>query len=158
VLPYAPKNVGSGVSDYHCRRWGGGWPLDFGAPRYACPMTLLLRKDPSGQQGQQPSDAVHWAARLLLDEALEDRARGGERFEGMVRFVADNSQHMFASYATSDEPVNVAKLGEPDGGGGWTISGSGRVAVPTDGHYGFSLYGAAPGVRVAWAAASLARA
>jgi hypothetical protein len=52
--------------------------------------------------------------------------------------------------------VNCGKLGPIDDFGGWTIQGRSQIHVQGEGCYGLALYGFAPGLRVAWAAASLA--
>jgi hypothetical protein len=40
--------------------------------------------------------------------------------------------------------------------GHFLVQGSATIRCPTDGHYGFGLYGYAPGLRLVWAAVSQA--
>jgi hypothetical protein len=51
--------------------------------------------------------------------------------------------------------VDVNRLGKPDTDGGWTVYGRANLYTPGEGYFGLALYGFAPGMRVAWLAASL---
>lgn len=150
LLPVAPKLFVSGVGGFHHRAWGAGYPLDFRVPRMVCPLTMYCVKE---------LHAAHWAARLVVDESiLPQVADGSIRLEGMLRFAADSGQagtHQ-AAYSPETKPILLAELGAPDEDGGWTVRGHGNVTIPLEGHYGYALYGMAPGVRVVWAACTLA--
>ena len=150
LLPVAPELFKrSGVGGYMKRSWGAGWPLDSIAPRVVAPLTLFC--NPAHRN-------IHWKARLVCDASVLAKVEAGERFEGMLRLTADRGQAtpFYAGFSPDpNEPVvDIRKLGKPDADGGWTVGGSGVASIPQEGHYGFALYGAAPGLRVAWVAAS----
>ena len=159
VLPCDPTLFTSGVGGYARRAWGAGWPLDYATPRTCCPVTIYVRKPGHPDARVQDRPTLTWRARLVAAPAVEERMRAGERFEGMIRFVADGGQPFpaFATYASDEKPILLAQIDKPGEDGEWIIGGSGQVNVPQDGHYGFGLYGCAPGFRVAWVAASLSR-
>jgi hypothetical protein len=149
VLPVVPEFFQhSGVGGYARRAWGAGWPLDSGYPKLVAPLTLYCMKTTKG---------IHWAIRLVTDSELAVRARSGESFAGVLRFSADRSQHtpFYAGITDDSKPRLVNDLGPPDAHDGWTILGSGNIMVPQEGHYGFGVYAMAPGLRVAWVAASV---
>jgi hypothetical protein len=141
----------SGIGGYMRRGWGSGWPLDHGTPRLFCPLTLWLT--PAHR-------LVHWAARIVPDprrlaEAME---KGLPDLLGFLRLAADSTQstaHQAAVGAVA-QPIDARQLGKADKHGGWTVGGDTRITPASEGHYGFSLYGTLPGVRIAWAAISAA--
>jgi hypothetical protein len=94
----------------------------------------------------------------MPDPRFEQDAAEGKVFtEGALRVVGDTGQ-AYAHKTTvtpSGPPVDVRALGRTDAHGGWTVEGDGLIHPPMEGHYGFSLYGQMPGVRVVWAALSL---
>lgn len=150
TLPVVPDMFKwSGVGGWAKRAWGAGIPLDSHAPRLVGPLTLFCIPDVRG---------LTWAARLVPD-VREDGGRvdKGRKPEGMVRFSADSGQRVpiQSAYNEVDErAVLVRDFAEPDAHGGWTVGGAGHVSIGTEGHYGYALYATAPGLRVAWVAAS----
>jgi hypothetical protein len=125
----------SGVGGFAFRAWGAGWPLDTHAPKMVCPLTMFCTKD----------------------YPILQKVREGDHFEGMLRLSADSGQHhpYQAGLVAVETPIDLRKLGQADARGGWDISGICQISAVGEGHYGFALYGAAPGLRVAWAAISL---
>ncbi len=148
VLPCVPEMFhASGVGGYAKRAWGAGWPLDSAVPRLIAPLTLFCDRSMKG---------IHWAIRLVTSPEYAERVRGGDRFSGMIRFAADRSQQTpFFTGVSGEKGVLAEEIGPPDEQNGWTLQSSGVVNVPQNGHYGFGVYGTAPGLRVAWVAASL---
>lgn len=150
LLPCDPELFKrSGVGGYMRRGWGAGWPLDHGAARLVCPLTLWM--GPSHR-------IVHWCARLEPDpkRAAEAREKGLGDLQGFLRLAADSTQstaHQAAVGAVA-QPVDGRQLGRADARGGWTVGGETRVTPSGEGHFGFALYGMLPGIRVAWAALS----
>lgn len=142
VLPQLAKL--SGVGGYAKREWGAGFPLDFAIPKMCCPLTMFCTRDYHN---------VTWVARLSREPETPPRTV----FDGTIRMSADSGQASpFNIGLTTDEkPHAMRELGKSDNKNGWTIKGRARIQVPQDGHYGFALYGAAPGLRVVWAAVSL---
>jgi hypothetical protein len=153
LLPVVPAYFrASGVGGYMRRGWGAGYPLSKDAPQMHCPLLVYL--DPSTAASgiyRATTSILHWRARLLPAEK-------GTKPSGMLRATADTGQataqnaHMAPA---SSAPTDLTKLGEPDERGGWTVGGEAQLNVPMKGHYGFGLYGVGPGLRVAWAAASV---
>lgn len=148
-LPTMPDHFRwAGCAGFAKRSWGAGLSLDARAPTQVAPLTLYMHPDVRG---------LSWAARLVPRPGA---ARGG-RAEGMVRFVSDSGQRtpMRAGYQEIGEKPILFRdfdLSSPDEHGGWTIRGAGLSSVGPEGFYGFSLYGMAPGLAVAWVAASVA--
>lgn len=142
LLPVIPSLfVHSGAAGFVKRSWGSGIPLDTPTPRFVAPLMMYLDPEYRG---------VHWKARLVPS---------GPGREGMIRFAADNSQRspLKAFYREENENALMTRnLGELDEYGGWTIGGEGLASFGTEGHYGFSLYGSAPGLRAVWVAATTA--
>ncbi len=142
-LPVQPELFKmSGVGGYMKREWGAGFPLDAIVPRMFCPLTMYCSKEFSH---------LHWAARLVASET-------GRKHQGTLRLTADSSQAspLYQSLTEGGPPVDCSKLGTPDARGGWVVRGTAELQVQQPGHYAFAIYGAAPGLRVAWAAISLA--
>ena len=99
---------------------------------------------------------VQWCARLVPDTRAIANAREGKPFDGMLRLVGDSAGHGHHASLTQDQkPVDMRALGALDARDGWTIRGAASLHPSVDGYYGFSLYGTAPGIRVAWAALSV---
>lgn len=147
LLPATPELFrASAVGGYFKRAWGGGWELPR-HPALICPMLLFVDRS---------HHELHWCARLVRDVGAE----GVGRFAGQVRMTPDTSQALAqrAGFMADDrEPaVDLAALGDEDDGRGWIVRGRARVFASTDGYLGLGLYGAGPGLRVAWVATSLA--
>ncbi len=148
--------VRSGIGGFCKRAWGAGWPLNYIAPRMCCPLTIFI---PAAIAADSPPRTLHWAIRLVPEVGHVAAAKEGARFtQGVIRIVADTSQAMArtSAIATQDPPHDGSKLGKLDEHGGWALMGCGRIHPQSDGYYGFGIYGTMPGVRVAWAALSLA--
>jgi hypothetical protein len=136
----------SGVGGYMRRGWGSGWPLDHHQPRMCCPLTMFL---------PMTHRHINWVVRLIPAPAHAEAAANGETFgEGQLRLVGDSAQsHATAiSVTPGDGGMDVRALGKTDAHGGWTYKGRALAHPAADTHYAFSLYGMAPGLRVAWAA------
>lgn len=147
VLPVAAELFHvSAVGGYFKRAWGAGWPLPK-HPGLSCPMLLFVT---------QRQTAVHWVARLVRDVESDERAN----FNGLVRLTPDSTQALAQRpgfVADDREPAfDLSTLGPEREDGGWLIRGRAKVFAPSDGYMGLALYGAGPGLRVAWAAVSLA--
>lgn len=144
LLPVVPEMLRmSGASGYAKRSWGAGIPLDASAPRFTAPLVLYC--DPAHR-------GLAWRARLVLDPSFPP----SQHHEGTLRFASDGGQRIpqKATYSELGEPTPIRSLGPADPHGGWTVGGEGQVSVASEGHYGFAMYGYAPGLRVAWVAAS----
>lgn len=139
----------SGVAGWMKRAWGSGYPIDTGIPQVHCPMTLFCTPD---------HQVISWVARLQVEPSLVGRLREGDHLLGQIRLTQDTGQHtpFHVGLTQNSNPVDATKLPAPDDDGGWFVNGTARLMAPQDGHYGFGLYGAMTGVRVAWAAVSLA--
>jgi len=138
----------SGVAGFAKRAWGAGWPLDTLHPTIVAPLTLYCPR---------AVRKVHWCARLVVDPDVAERLRQGEKLAGMIRFASDRGQQtpFYTGISSDQKPILAEELPPPDEGNGWILSGTGTVNVPQEGHYGFGLYGTAPGARVVWVAASM---
>lgn len=141
-----------GVSGYAKRAWGAGWPLDTIVPSLVCPLTLYVSFD-------APKN-VEWAARIMpSDEALDRMDRNQPPSNGHLRLAAGEMRGSLHRAVITDHEgknaVDVAKLGPPDEQGGWTVYGRAQIHANGEGCYALSLYGFAPGMRVAWLAATL---
>lgn len=148
LLPVVPALFKlSGVGGYAKREWGSGWPMDETVPRMHSPLTMYCTTELTN---------FHWAARLV---AAPEHGPGA-KFQGTLRFAADPGQPLAMKVGLTPDParpsIDVCKLGPPDVHNGWTIGGTATARVPGDGHYGFAIFGTAPGLRIAWAAISLA--
>jgi len=134
----------SGVGAYHRRAWGAGYPLSNATPRMNCPLTIFVVPE---------CHSLHWVARLVPDPHLAVDPTG------TLRIVIDSDQPggSLGGFSMVDPGVDCSKLGPPDNDGGWQIGGKACIYPSHAGHAGLALYGSAPGLRVAWAAVSLAR-
>jgi hypothetical protein len=145
VLPVLPELFKlSGVGGYSKRSWGAGLALDALAPQMVAPLSLYYTPQQRG---------LVWSARLVPD-AMRPVARP----TGRIRFAADSGQrtpHTASYQEKSEAELRPEKFGEPDAYGGWTVGGHGLVSGGSEGHYGFSLYATAPGLRVVWVAATM---
>lgn len=149
LLPVAPELFKlSGVGGYMKREWGAGFPLDFAVPRMSCPLMMLIPQD---------GKVLHWAVRLTPDDSTKERILKGDTFQGSLRLAADSGQANpnRAAIKALSSPINFQELGMPDADGGWTRISKYEVEVPNTNHYSFAIYGAAPGLRVSWAAISV---
>lgn len=151
LLPCDPELFKrSGIGGYMRRGWGSGWPLDHGAAKLFCPLSLWLT--PAHR-------IVHWCARIVPDPRRLEEAKtnGLPDLLGFLRLAADSTQstaHQAAVGAVAS-PIDARQLGKADKHGGWTVGGETRITPAVEGHFGFSLYGTLPGVRIAWAALSV---
>jgi hypothetical protein len=143
TLPVIPDLFrASGVGGYAKRSWGGGLPLDARVPTMVAPLTLYCTPEFRG---------LTWRARLVPEH--------DGPYDGMVRFASDSGQRspLRGSYSALDDRFTTLRdLPQADAEGGWVVGGEGVVGVGSEGHYGYSLYACAPGLRVVWVAASLA--
>jgi hypothetical protein len=141
----------SGVGGYHKRAWGAGWSLDSSMPRTVSPMTIYCAKD---------LPMLHWAARLLPEPSFLEALNGAEEntalLNGFIRIVSDGSQIIAAKCGLlAEKYVDMRDLKKDQlVDGAFNLRGSAKVTIPGDGHYGFALYGYAPGLRVLWSAVS----
>jgi hypothetical protein len=106
--------------------------------------------------------ALHWAARLVpepdfvakLDKDIPDL------LNGFIRIAIDASQVLpqKAGLQPSDTGVDIRSLTKQklSKRGDFLVQGRATLRVPTDGHYGFGLWGYAAGLRVVWNAVSQA--
>jgi hypothetical protein len=151
VLPVVPDLFKvSGVGGYHKRAWGAGWSLDSMTPKTISPMTIYCSKDLT---------AIHWAARVMPEANFIDmisREDNRKQLTGFIRLVSDNSQAIPAKCGLmAEQYVDVRTLTKDKlVKGCFQIRGTATISVPGDGHYGFALYGYAPGLRVLWSAVS----
>jgi hypothetical protein len=143
LLPCIPELfIQAGFAGFSKRAWGSGWPLDGATPQPVCPMLVFYPGE--------PHRTVHWKARLVgkSGEGIPLRLSAGE---GRGNIVRPNLQEIVGRR----NAVDVAKLGEPDENGGWTVGGTCALSVASVGAYSVCLYGCAPGMRVVWLAATL---
>jgi hypothetical protein len=156
TLPCLPQLFEqSGVGGFSKRSWGAGLPLDSLAPRMVAPLTLYM---PETGQAVHPPRGLHWRARLVLDVRDGVRPPTKPLFDGVVRFTADSSQrtpNKCVYLEQGSRSFTARDLGPADAHGGWTVGGEGVVSAPGEGHYGFALWAGAPGLRVAWVAATM---
>ena len=153
LLPVVPDLFRtSGVGGFHYRPWGSGISLATSVPRMAAPLTLY---------GVQELTMLHWKARLVPDAELLKRVEAGETgvFDGQLKIASDSSQALVDKMGLVDSaPVEARTLDKRHlSNGGFVVGGQAPARVPGPAHYGVALYGAMRGMRVAWAAASLAR-
>lgn len=149
ALPYEPSLAHIGNGGFMKRSFGGGFPLESRTPRMNAPLTLWLNKS---------FPWLTWCARLMPDDSIIERVRAGEKLEGILRFSADSQMptaHV-ATLSSKQHPLTIKQLGALDDLDGWIIGGSAKVNLSQENHYGFGLYGMAPGVRVIWLAAATA--
>lgn len=142
----------SGVGGYFKRAWGAGYPCDHGVPRMFCPMSLYMSTD---------YRVLHWAARLVPDEAHARRASEvGVEGPGTISIMSyparANTYAAPVTPVTQVQPLNL--LGVVDERGGWTIGGRAHVNPSIEGNHAFALYGTASGLRVVWAAITVVKA
>ncbi len=141
----------SGIGGYMRRGWGAGWPLDNLAPQSVCPLALYVTPD---------HRVIHWVARLVPSEALAARSREqAPDAPGSIQLmsVAARANTMKLGLSSRTELRRTRDLGPTDSHGGWLVRGEVSVNPTSEGVASFSLYGTAPGLRVAWAAVSATR-
>jgi hypothetical protein len=153
LLPVIPDLFRlSGVGGYHRRAWGAGWSLDRNVPRIAAPLTMFCA---------QEYERIHWCARLIPDPAFLERLEQEEPslLNGFLHIAADPGQvNPHKITLTSPGSINIRSLDKSKlVDGGFNVGGTARIRAPADAHYGFGLFGAAPGLRVAWSAISQAK-
>jgi hypothetical protein len=145
LLPVEPNLFRlSSIAGYTKRAWGAGVSLASQAATHVAPLTLFA----------VPGFAtLHWAARLVKDEALQ-HVKG---YNGLIRIANDTQQPGVKTSGLLNmlqAPPELSELGEPDERGGWNIGGSYRIGVPDAAFMGLSLFGTAPGLRLVWLAAT----
>lgn len=153
VLPVVPDLFRqSGVGGFHFRPWGSGWSLESGVPRMTAPLTMF---------GVPEMTMLHWKARLVPEPAFLERIERDEKnvFEGFLKISIDTSQVLVEKLGLVDREAVDARTFDKRTlrQGGVIVGGVVPVRIPGPAHYGIALYGAIRGMRVAWAAASLAR-
>lgn len=153
TLPVMPELFKkSAAGGFFKRAWGSGWPLDALHPKMTSQMTLFC--DPV-------HNCLHWKAKLVpTDEFL---ALPAAQRQGQLQIVADTGQRTpyNASVVPIDRPVLIRELGARSPASttaastSWVVGGRATIACQVEGHYGFAIYGHAPGLRVLWAAVSV---
>lgn len=152
VMPVVPElfRLG-GNAGFVKRAWGAGFPFEPGIPRMHCPVTALVLKD---------YPMLHWRARLLSSPEF-DAQMGSPEFRpgGSIRLVGDGTRELthHAHLHPHTPSIDVRELGPKDTNNGWTVGGRASVGAAINGHYGFSIYGAAEGIRVAWLAVTFTK-
>jgi hypothetical protein len=154
LLPTLPSLFKlSGVAAYAKRSWGAGLSLDFPAPKLHSPLTMFC---------DQRYTILHWAARLLPDPSFLKKLEAGdpELLHGFLQISTDSSQVIPGKAGVHPKNPNVdvraltkQKISKR---GDFIVQGFANLRIPTDGHYGFGIYGYAPGLRLVWAAVSQA--
>lgn len=149
TLPCNAEEFGlAGNSAFSKRSWGSGWPLPVSGAHFA-PLAVF--------KAGEGSKVIHWAARLVADDATLARARAGKQTShGALQIAGAQSR------SGQDTPsiygqggVDLSKLGPPDENDGWNLKGTASFSSPHEGTYGVCLYGYGPGMRVQWLAVSL---
>lgn len=137
----------SGVGGYFRRGWGAGWPMDHGVPKMFCPMSIYMTPE---------HRVLHWVARLVPDEKFNVKEPiPGPSTLSVMSYAARANSYSSPLSNTGAKPLR--ELGVVDANGGWTARGSATTNPGVEGAYAFALYGAAPGVRVAWGALSVTK-
>ncbi len=155
TLPIEPELVRrSAIGGYFRRSWGSGWPVGTKIPKMHCPMVLFVAKGDGLHN-------LHWAARLVPESAEVTRLIGeGGHLTGSLQLTGDSGQPGTSSGGFLPGPgarVDVSQIGQLDADEGWTVYGTGIMEAPVDEIFACALYGAATGLRVAWAAVSQSR-
>lgn len=137
----------AGVAGYMRRGWGAGWPLEHHNPMPFCPMTVFLT--PQHKE-------VYWTARIVPADVGRVKETPGI-LAGTIQLSPDSNQSpQFQTGMMPDsERISVRDLGAIDQYDGWTISGRARIMPTVENYFGFTLYGACPGIRVVWTAMSV---
>lgn len=142
LLPCSPELFSTtAFAGYTKRSWGSGWPLDSAVPIPVCPLAIFYPGE--------PFRLLRWKARLV-----------GKSGQGVpLRMAAGvpmgNTHRPVLHDAGRTNVVDVASLKEPDAHGGWTVGGETMFNAGQAGFFSLALYGCAPGMRVAWVAATL---
>lgn len=148
ALPVDPELFKvSGIGGYFRRGWGAGWPCDHGVPKMFCPMTIYVT--PEHRQ-------LHWAARLIPEDDRIASGIQGPATMTIMGYPARANTHC----ATITPTVGLRplrELGAVDAHGGWNLVANAIANPAVEGNHAFALYGAAPGVRVAWAALTIVK-
>lgn len=143
VLPAAPELfMQIGFAGYAKRSWGAGWPLDSEIPMAVTPLAIYYPGE--------PYRTLHWKARLVgkKGQGIPLRMAAAEARGNVVRPVLHD-------FAGKENAVDIANLPEEDEHGGWTVGGVTRLSVAGPSMFSLCLYGCAPGMRIAWVAATL---
>lgn len=140
----------TGVAGYHRRAWGLGIPIETISQNKFCPLSLWI---------DARLRRYDWKAMLVpTDTAMVKAALGGNVIsQGSLRLIAEAGVvgELRASLHPEGPVVDGAKLGVPNSDECWLVGGGGAIDVRSDGFYGFALYGAMLGMRVAWAAVTV---
>ncbi len=143
TLPCDPNLFSQGgFCGFAKRAWGAGWPLDGDIPMAVCPMSIFYPGE--------PFRTLRWKARLAgtAGQGIPIRLAAGEARGNVVRPVLHD-------VAGKGNAVDIAKLGDQDEHGGWTVGGETHLSVSGPSFFAICLYGSAPGMRVVWLAATL---
>lgn len=142
----------SGVGGYFKRSWGAGWPCEHSIPKMFCPMTLFITPE---------HRILHWVARIVPDENHAHQAESkGIDGPGTLTIMSYTARaNTYTAPVTPETQVQQLRLlGATDKLGGWTVGGRAIANPSVEGNHAFALYGAAQGIRVAWAALSVVKA
>ena len=135
------------VAGFFRRDWGGGWAI----PQMAGPCgPMVMHVIPN-------LHTVNWVACIVGTPALLAEVAAGKKPIGLLRLVTDSGQRGLQSGGLSNQEesvIDVSTVGDPSPEGTWIIRGRGRIDASTDLLLGFTLYGHAHEMRVAWAAIS----
>jgi hypothetical protein len=159
LLPVQPELFKlAGVGGFAKRAWGSGFPLDHATPRLAAPITLFLPRADDPSSRVRSTQRLHWKARIVPSDDIRGLLAEGKKYEGTLRLSVDNgaASPLHAGFTTQTPPIDMRALGPLDESGGWTVGGHGICTPACNGFFGFALYGAAPGFRIVWLAASIA--
>jgi hypothetical protein len=131
------------IAGYSRRSWGnGGQRFERMIGHRACPLMLYVIPG---------TPTLHWTARV---EPIEDTTES----KGTFRLTTNTGVHgvTLTGGLVADDRASVIDC-PPDANGGWTIGGSVRVNCAMEGFLALSIYGAAVGLRVVWAAVTQAK-
>ena len=145
MLPVEPELLGRcGCAGWVKRSFGVG--VEFGSsPRFGC--STVLYAVPG-------CPVIRWVARVVPVPAV-----GGAKMpSGFLKLAGESGKpySLSGGIVSGDNPVRLDAV-EPDEHGGWTIGGSAKAAVMTEGFVALGLYGALEGGRVVWLAVSQSR-
>lgn len=143
LLPCVPELfTQAAFAGYAKRSWGAGWPLEGAIPRATCPLAIFYPGEPHRR--------IWWRARLVgtKGQGIPLRLAAAEGRGNLMRPVIHE-------VGGKGNAVDVAQLEAPDENDGWTVGGTATLSVGGPSMIPVCLYGCAPGMRVAWLAATL---
>lgn len=136
----------SAVAGFFRRDWGAGW----GIPMVPGPCAAMLLYTVSGLH------TLNWSAKIVPTPKLLEEMKAGKNPSGLIRLVTDSGQVGVSAGGLSNTDasvVDLSNLGEP-GTDGWIVQASARTDASSSTMIGYTLYGHAREMRVAWAALS----